>query len=134
LEIAVAAQLMSLKNKTVLVSIPTLFGDAAAHQCQIAAAEPFGIWLVSNELSARVLPHGAPDQTTAAPAIFVPFAQIAALVPVEPVPNPSLGLKPAAAAAPPAATASPSAKAAPAATPQAADKPTPDKSKPKRSR
>ncbi len=105
-----AIQLSSLKNKTVLVSIPALFGDSEARQCQVVAAEPFGVWLVSGDLSARVLPHGAPEKSTAAPAIFVPFAQIGAIVAIEPAPNPTLGLKPAAAAGSPAA-----APAAPAA-------------------
>ncbi len=112
-----ATQLVALKNQTVLVSIPTLFGDSEARQCRILAAEPFGVWLVSNELTARVLPHGAPDQSRAGPAIFVPFAQIGAIVAIEPAPNPSLGLKPAAAAGSPAVTPA-----------------TPAKSKPKRSR
>jgi hypothetical protein len=103
-------------NRTTLISIPLLFGDNEARSCRIVATEVFGVWLVSDELSARVLPrarHGA-DKSAAAQAIFVPFAQIAAIVPVASTPSAATGLKPASAASVSAPAASvPAAAAAP---------------------
>jgi hypothetical protein len=112
----VAIQLFSLTNKTVLVAIPALFGDVEARRCQIAAAEAFGVWLVSKELSARVLPHAERerDKSAAALPIFVPFAQIAAIVPLPPTASATAGLKPASASSAASATS-----AASAASPQA---------------
>jgi hypothetical protein len=95
----VAIQLFSLMNKTVLVSIPTLFGDAEARACWIVAAEAFGVWLISEALAARVLPPAERerDKSAAAQPIFVPFAQIGAIVPLQPAPSESAGLRPASA-------------------------------------
>jgi hypothetical protein len=92
-------------NRTILVSIPALLGNLEARQCQLVGVEASGVWLVSGEIGARVLPKRVPDQSTAAPMIFVPFAQIGAIVPIVPAPNATLGLKPATVAAPPAAVA-----------------------------
>jgi hypothetical protein len=86
-------------NKTVLVAIPSLFADAEARPCRVVALEAFGVWLVSNDLNKRVLPSATRDKGEAGLAVFVPFAQIAAIVPI--VPPPATGaMKPAAAATP----------------------------------
>lgn len=85
-------------SKTVSVVIPALFGDTVARRCRVVAAEAFGLWLVSDELSARVLPDVKGDKSSAAPAILVPFAQIAAILPLAPAPSTGAGLKPASAA------------------------------------
>ena len=74
--------LSSSLNRTVLVCIPSLFADTEARPCRIVAAEAFGLWLFSDELSQRLLADGKHDKDAAAQAIFVPFAQIAAIVPL----------------------------------------------------
>jgi hypothetical protein len=94
----------------ILVSIPALFADARAHSCRLVAAETHGLWLVSDELSQLVLVQGRRKKDAVAPAILVPFAQIAAIVPVVQAPVATIGLKPATAATtttkPPAPAAS----------------------------
>jgi hypothetical protein len=115
-----ALNISSLLNRTALVACPSLFGNPEARACRIVAAEAFGVWLVSEELSARVLPHAHRQRDTSAvpQPIFVPFAQIAAIVPMAPAASTTSGLEPASAsdaaasvagatAAPSAATASP---------------------------
>jgi hypothetical protein len=84
-------------NKDVLVSIPSLFGDIKARSCRVVAAEAFGVWLKSSDLSARLLP-APPDPGAVPPGIFVPFAEIGAIVPIVPAPSATAGLKPASAA------------------------------------
>jgi hypothetical protein len=92
-------------NKAILVAIPALFGNAEARRCTLIAIEPFGLWLVSDDLIHALQPdakHQKPKAAEAASAIFIPYNQIAALVPapVEP-PRTSAGLKPAKPAPPP---------------------------------
>lgn len=65
-------------NKTILVSIPSLFESAEARPCRLAALEMQGLWLVAEPLSARVL-HQGERQASGGEIIFVPFAQIAAI-------------------------------------------------------
>jgi hypothetical protein len=63
-------------NKSVLVSIPPVFGSDELHQCQLVGIESGGLWLESSGL-ARI----AFDNAEAAPiAVFVPFTQIAYLI------------------------------------------------------
>jgi len=88
--------LSSSLNKTVLVCIPSLFADIEARPCRIVAAEAFGLWLISRELSERLLADGKHDKDAAVQAIFVPFAQIAAIVPLVQAPVATAGLKAAA--------------------------------------
>jgi hypothetical protein len=92
-------QLAQYLNKSTLVSVPSLFGDAEARPGRIVAAEAFGVWLISEALAARVLPPAERerDKSAAAQPIFVPFAQIGAIVPLQPAPSESAGLKPASA-------------------------------------
>lgn len=92
-------QLSASLNKTILVAIPALFGDPAARRCRLVAAEPSGLWLVSEDLARAVQPDAKGENTEVVPAIFVPFAQIAAVLPVAAAPAAaSVGLKPATAA------------------------------------
>lgn len=93
----------SFLNKNVLVSIPAFFGDTQARSCQLVAAEMSGLWLISGDLNARLLGHVKSTEKADPQAVFIPFAQIAALIPapsVEP-PRTSAGLKPAKPAPPP---------------------------------
>jgi hypothetical protein len=92
-------QLAQYLNKSTLVSVPSLFGDAEARPGRIVAAEAFGVWLISEALAARVLPPAERerDKSAAAQPIFVPFAQIGAIVPLQPAPSESAGLRPASA-------------------------------------
>jgi hypothetical protein len=91
--------LRQIANRTVLVAIPALFGNTEARACRIVAAEGFGVWLVSEELAARVMPHAHRQRDTSAvpQPIFVPFAQIAAIVPMAPAASTTSGLQPASA-------------------------------------
>lgn len=96
-------------NRTVLASIPTLFADSEVHRCRLIGLEGFGVWLNSDELSRRVVPARAKRGTaTVAADIFVPFAQIGAIVPLVERPVDGSGLESAAVvyATPPAAAAS----------------------------
>jgi hypothetical protein len=86
-------------SETVLVAIPGVFADIEARRCRLVAAEQSGLWLVSAELAHAVQPRAKRAKTEVPPAIFVPFAQIAAIVPVAPEAAATVGLKPAAVAA-----------------------------------
>jgi hypothetical protein len=113
--------LRQIANQTVLAAIPALFGDTEARACRIVAAEAFGVWLLSEELSARVLPHAHRQRDTSAvpQPIFVPFAQIAAIVPMAPAASTTTGLQPASASGA-AASATAAAAASVTAAPSAA--------------
>jgi hypothetical protein len=52
-----APNLAQYLNKTILVSIPALFEDAACRPCKLIAAELNGLWLQSEELNGRLLAH-----------------------------------------------------------------------------
>ena len=93
-----ATQLAALLNRPVLVAIPVVFADAEARRCRLVAAEQSGLWLVSAELADAVQPRAERAETQAPPAIFVPFAQIAAVVPVAPEAAATVELKAAVAA------------------------------------
>jgi hypothetical protein len=64
-------------NKTVLVAIPSIFGNVEPRTCTLTGIEVSGVWLVSPEL-ARKFSHPGDKRPT--PSIFVPFAQIACLL------------------------------------------------------
>ena len=94
-----SANLSQQLNKTILVSIPALFADPAARRCRLVAAEPSGLWLVSDDLARAVQPEAKHGKAEVVTAIFVPFAQIAAVLPVtDPPVAEGVGLKPATAA------------------------------------
>lgn len=79
-------------GRTVLVSIPALFGDAVCRPYKLMGFELVGLWLQSDDLSQRLLPEEARDLAAAAPVVFVPFAQIAGvLVPTALAEQPSPG-------------------------------------------
>jgi hypothetical protein len=91
-----ATQLSASLNKIILVAIPALFGDLAARRCRLVAAEPSGLWLVSEDLARAVQPEAKQGKTEVVAAIFVPFAQIAAVLPVATAQvDEAVGLKPA---------------------------------------
>jgi hypothetical protein len=98
--------LSSLLNRTILVSMPALFGDAQAHSCQFVAAEVSGLWLLSDELCARLIGDRKSREKAEPQPVFIPFPQIAALI-VAPTVEPSktiAGLKPAKPASPPSSS------------------------------
>ena len=73
-------------NRSILVSIPALYDDGKCRAYTLRGADSNGVWLYSQELVKRLLlVH---DESVAAtdPAIFVPYAQIAALILAAPSP------------------------------------------------
>jgi hypothetical protein len=75
-------------NKNVLVSIPALFEDGACRPFRLLGAELHGLWLQSEDLARRLLQEDNHGYASAAPVVFVPFAQIAAvLIATKPVPE-----------------------------------------------
>lgn len=74
-------RLSDLANTSVLVSIPSLFEDRACRPYRLLAYEHQGLWLQSSDLSERLLTAETESLTTAAAPVFVPFGQIAAIVP-----------------------------------------------------
>jgi hypothetical protein len=64
-----------------MVSVPALFDDGACRPFTLLGVELHGLWLQSDELTRRLLPHDKQDlATTASVAVFVPFAQIAGVL------------------------------------------------------
>ncbi len=69
-----------LLGRSVLVSIPALFSDGACRPYKLLGFELNGLWLQSDELNRRLLADDTPDLAESEPAVFVPFAQIAAVL------------------------------------------------------
>ncbi len=67
-------------NKIVLASVPVLFDDGACRPFTLLGAETSGLWLQSNELTQRLLPGDKQGLESMPPAVFIPFAQIAAVL------------------------------------------------------
>lgn len=67
-------------NRTVLVSIPALFDDAACRPYILEGIELHGLWLRSDELNERLLGENRGELLAANPVVFVPFAWIAGVV------------------------------------------------------
>jgi hypothetical protein len=70
------ARLGQYHNKTILVSIPSLFDDDKPRLYKLVNIEPFGLWLESPELATRLVrpkEQHAPETLAA----FFPFARIA---------------------------------------------------------
>ncbi|HEY6127275.1 MAG TPA: hypothetical protein VIW23_03750 [Candidatus Acidoferrum sp.] len=67
-------------NKTILVSIPALFDDGVCRPYKLLGADFQGVWLQSEKLTDRLLPDEASHFRDFAPAVFVPFAQIAGVL------------------------------------------------------
>jgi hypothetical protein len=64
-------------NCDLLVAIPAVFDDATPRLCKLMGIEAAGLWLVGAELADRA----APSRDREPASIFVPFAQIAFLLP-----------------------------------------------------
>jgi hypothetical protein len=80
---AIRARMPSLTrclNRTVLVSIPALFDDAACRPYILEGLELHGLWLRSDELNKRLLGENRDELVAANPVVFVPFASIAGVV------------------------------------------------------
>lgn len=71
------AKLAHFLNKTILVSLPALFGDEEPRLCTLIGIEPYGLWLQSEELikDLRLADQAPPGLTTV--TAFFPFTQIA---------------------------------------------------------
>jgi hypothetical protein len=82
-------------NRTILVSIPALFEDGKCRAYTLHTIEADGLWLSSNTLADRLLPKHKEKTAAAKQLVFVPSAQIAAIV----LPQPSAQAQPAAAPA-----------------------------------
>lgn len=76
-------------NKTLFISIPSLFEDGVARPFTLLGADLNGLWLQSAELIDRLLRDEDRELAQLNPAVFVPFAQIAGvLIPtIEPPPQ-----------------------------------------------
>jgi hypothetical protein len=76
-------------NKTLHAAIPAIFGDVECRAYKLLGVELNGLWLQSDELTDRLLPHDRRDLASRAPAAFVPFAHIVGvLVATGPTPSP----------------------------------------------
>lgn len=64
-------------NKSVLVSVPSIFSDDDAHSCVLLGIEPSGLWLESEELTEALF---AKTEMEGIRKVFIPFAQIRYLV------------------------------------------------------
>jgi hypothetical protein len=67
-------------NRTVLVSIPSLFEDGACRAYRLIGVEVQGLWLHSEELIRRLASDDTKDYESFAPVVFVPFGQIAGVM------------------------------------------------------
>jgi hypothetical protein len=88
-------------NRTVLVSIPSVFKHGRCHPYTLRAIEEGGLWLTSEELLDRLYPDREGTDAARHPLVYVPNAQIAALIlPVMPAattpqsPDPTQGAPP----------------------------------------
>jgi hypothetical protein len=113
-------RLKQFLNHSILVSIPALFEEAKCRLCSLRLVEPGGLWLSSDELTARLMPVVDRSAAGSAPAVFVPAGQIAAVVLPSP-PMPEVQPVPAARPGSPAARRG---DTGPAATPPEARPPT----------
>jgi len=68
-------------NKSVFVSIPTIFDDESGHACVLVGIEVSGLWLEGEELANALQPEPKKRES---PSVFVPFGQIRYLVPAFP--------------------------------------------------
>lgn len=78
-------QLKQYLNRTIMVSIPALFEDGKCRACTLQAVDSDGLWLESSALMNRLLPEHE-KATSTRPGVFVPIAQIAALILAAPSP------------------------------------------------
>lgn len=67
-------------NKTILVSIPVLSGNAKCKPYTLIGIELIGLWLQGADLAGGFLDHPYKSQQATTWAFFVPFSQIACVV------------------------------------------------------
>ena len=67
-------------NKTIFVSLPTLFDDGLCRAFMLMGVELTGLWLQSDELTKRLVPEDRRELASLSPVIFVPFAHIAGVL------------------------------------------------------
>src|ERR1700744_3645 len=77
-------------NRMVLVSIPALYGDGVCRPYTLVGYEAQGLWLRGEELNRRLVAEDTPGVSETVPVVFVPFAQIAAVM----IPLPPPGSQP----------------------------------------
>lgn len=63
-------------NKTVLVSIPSLFGDELSHPFTLVGIEPFGLWLESEALAEKLRSADKTQHSMRSLTAFFPISQI----------------------------------------------------------
>jgi hypothetical protein len=66
-------------NRSILVSIPALFEDGKCRDYILQSVEADGLWLSSNALAERLLTEGG-RTAQRVPLVFVPAAQISAII------------------------------------------------------
>jgi hypothetical protein len=69
-------------NAVIRISSEVLFEDEVAHDCTLISVEDFGVWLQSPELTKRVYAEHDVEVAEADTPVFVPFAQIAYVIPM----------------------------------------------------
>jgi hypothetical protein len=89
-------------NKNILVAIPALFEDGGCRPYLLLGVELNGLWLHSEDLTERLLRDDRLGYSETSPVIFVPFAQIAAVLVAT---KPAMSHKPTDASGRPAGTA-----------------------------
>jgi len=67
-------------NKSVYVSLPTLFEDGMCRAFTLLGVEITGLWLQSDELTKRLVPEHMSNLASLAPVVFIPFAHIAGVL------------------------------------------------------
>jgi hypothetical protein len=66
-------------NRTIMVSIPALFKHGKCQPCTLQSVEADGLWLTSTALVDKLI-AGQDDAGAATQPVYVPNAQIAALI------------------------------------------------------
>lgn len=67
-------------NRTILVSIPALFKHGKCQPCTLRFIDADGLWLASAALVDKLLAGQDDADAATAPLVYVPNAQIAALI------------------------------------------------------
>jgi hypothetical protein len=73
-------------NKTVMISIPALSGDAKCRPYMLTGVELVGLWLRGDELVSGFLAPEVKSNAQASWGFFVPYSQIACIAVGGPVP------------------------------------------------
>ena len=63
-------------NKTILVSIPSLFGDEQSRPFTLVGIEPFGLWLESEALAEKLRSTDKTQHSIPSLTAFFPLSQI----------------------------------------------------------